>query len=130
MPASDEFSSSPDRDEEAARDLSGELSKTRNDMIRFIIWETEKMERSTGMHDPRYTANRLIVKWSISMPSLAQINGSLHIHNFYIGKLKAKQEQLFASDPELVQLLGNVAEVLSEHVVTLADEIAELEYEE
>jgi hypothetical protein len=40
-----------------------------------------------------------IFKWSISMPSLAQMNGSLHIHNFYIGKLKAKQEQLFDSDP-------------------------------
>ncbi|MGR9076330.1 hypothetical protein [Rhizobium leguminosarum] len=35
------------------------------------------------------------------MPSLAQMTGSLHIHNFYIGKLKAKQEQLFESDPEL-----------------------------
>ncbi|MGO6879497.1 hypothetical protein ACC734_16775 [Rhizobium ruizarguesonis] len=64
------------------------------------------------------------------MPSLAQMTGSLHIHNFYIGKLKAKQEQLFESDPELAQLLDNVAEVLSEHVVTLTDEIAELEYEE
>ncbi|MBB4250833.1 hypothetical protein [Rhizobium sp. BK008] len=64
------------------------------------------------------------------MPSLAQMTGSLHIHNFYIGKLKAKQEQLFDSDPELAQLLDNVAEVLSEHVVALTDEIAELEYEE
>ncbi|MGO8149674.1 hypothetical protein AB9F36_07645 [Rhizobium leguminosarum] len=64
------------------------------------------------------------------MPSLAQMTGSLHIHNFYIGKLKAKQEQLFNSDPELAQLLDNVAAVLSEHVVTLTDEIAELEYEE
>ncbi|MGO8074726.1 hypothetical protein AB9F41_19685 [Rhizobium leguminosarum] len=63
------------------------------------------------------------------MPSLAQMTGSLHIHNFYIGKLKAKQEQLFESDPELAMLLDNVAEVLSEHAVTLADEIAELEYE-
>jgi len=64
------------------------------------------------------------------MPSLAQMTGSLHIHNFYIGKLKTKQAQLFESDPELAQLLDNVTEVLSEHVVTLADEIAELEYEE
>ncbi|NKL61789.1 hypothetical protein GFL96_07665 [Rhizobium leguminosarum bv. viciae] len=64
------------------------------------------------------------------MPSLAQMTGSLHIHNFYIGKSRAKQEQLFDSDPELAMLLDNVAEVLSEHVVTLADEIAEGEYEE
>ncbi|MBY5363541.1 hypothetical protein HFO97_27045 [Rhizobium leguminosarum] len=64
------------------------------------------------------------------MPRLAQMKGSLHIQNFYIGKLKAKQEQLFESDPELAQLLDNVAEVLSEHVVTLADDIAELEYED
>ncbi|TAX10761.1 hypothetical protein ELI07_15255 [Rhizobium leguminosarum] len=64
------------------------------------------------------------------MPSLAQMTGSLHIHNFYIGKLKAKQEQLFESDPELAMLLDNVSEVLRERVVTLADEIAELEYEE
>ncbi|MBB3743756.1 hypothetical protein FHX10_003255 [Rhizobium sp. BK591] len=61
------------------------------------------------------------------MPSLAQMTGSLHIHNFYIGKLKAKQEQLFESDPELAQLLDNVAEVLSEHAVALTDEIAEME---
>ncbi|MEH7905534.1 hypothetical protein V7794_30850 [Rhizobium laguerreae] len=61
------------------------------------------------------------------MPSLAQMTGSLHIHNFYIGKLRAKQEQLFESDPELAQLLDNVAAVLSEHVVVLADEIADLE---
>ncbi|MGO8269244.1 hypothetical protein ACC862_24080 [Rhizobium ruizarguesonis] len=64
------------------------------------------------------------------MPSLAQMTGSMHIHNFYIAKLKAKQEQLLKSDPDLAQLLDNVAEVLSEHAVTLADEIAELEYEE
>lgn len=64
------------------------------------------------------------------MPSLVQMNGSLHIHQFYIGKLRAKQEQLFESDPELAQLLDNVAEVLSEHAIALADEIAELEYEE
>ncbi|TBG66571.1 hypothetical protein [Rhizobium leguminosarum] len=63
------------------------------------------------------------------MPSLAQMKGSLHIHQFYIGKLRAKQAQLFESDPELAQLLDNVAEALSEHVVTLADEIAELVYE-
>ncbi|MGR9149577.1 hypothetical protein ACU8MT_08945 [Rhizobium leguminosarum] len=61
------------------------------------------------------------------MPSLAQMTGSLHIHNFYIGKLKAKQEQLFKSDPELAMLLDNVAEVLSEHAVALADEIGEME---
>ncbi|MBA9036729.1 hypothetical protein [Rhizobium leguminosarum] len=61
------------------------------------------------------------------MPSLAQMTGSLHIHNFYIGKLKAKQEQLVASDPELAMLLDNVAEVLSEHAVALVDEIAERE---
>ncbi|MGR9465903.1 hypothetical protein [Rhizobium leguminosarum] len=60
------------------------------------------------------------------MPSLAQMNGSLHIHNFYIGKLKAKQEQLFESDPELAQLLDNVAAVLSEHAVVLADDIADM----
>ncbi|MBY5374181.1 hypothetical protein [Rhizobium leguminosarum] len=61
------------------------------------------------------------------MPSLAQMTGSMHIHNFYIGKLKAKQEQLFDSDPELAQLLDNVAAVLSEHVVVLADDIADME---
>ncbi|TBD79696.1 hypothetical protein [Rhizobium ruizarguesonis] len=61
------------------------------------------------------------------MPSLAQMTGSLHIHNFYIGKLKAKQEQLSESDPDLAQLLDNVAEVLSEHAVVLADDIADLE---
>ncbi|WP_165447851.1 hypothetical protein [Rhizobium ruizarguesonis] len=47
------------------------------------------------------------------MPSLAQMTGSLHIHQFYIGKLKAKQEKLFGSDPELAMLLDNVAAVLS-----------------
>ncbi|MCW0014935.1 hypothetical protein [Rhizobium sp. BT-226] len=61
------------------------------------------------------------------MPSLTQMTGSLHIHNFYIAKLKAKQEQLFESDPELAQLLDNVAEVLSEHVVALTDDIADME---
>ncbi|MBY5501244.1 hypothetical protein HFO82_21855 [Rhizobium leguminosarum] len=61
------------------------------------------------------------------MPTVAQMTGSLHIHNFYIGKLKVKQEQLLESDPDLAQLLENVAEVLSEHAVTLTDEIAELE---
>ncbi|MBY5750831.1 hypothetical protein [Rhizobium leguminosarum] len=61
------------------------------------------------------------------MPSHAQMTGSLHIHNFYIGKLKAKQEQLFDSDPELAQLLDNVAEVLSEHAVALTDDIADME---
>ncbi|MBY5733420.1 hypothetical protein HFO26_24520 [Rhizobium leguminosarum] len=61
------------------------------------------------------------------MPSLAQMTGSLHIHNFYIAKLKAKQEQLLESDPDLAQLLDNVAEVLSEHAVMLADDIADLE---
>ncbi len=60
------------------------------------------------------------------MPSLAQMNGSLHIHQFYIGKLRAKQEQLFDSDPELAMLLDNVAEVLSEHADALVDDIAEM----
>jgi hypothetical protein len=85
-----------------------------------------------GVPDPLYNwwAPTFEHEMELSMPSLAQMNGSLHIHNFYIGKLKAKQAQLFESDPELAQLLDNVAEVLSEHVVTLADEIAELEYEE
>ncbi|WP_027683234.1 hypothetical protein [Rhizobium leguminosarum] len=61
------------------------------------------------------------------MPSLAQMNGSLHLHNFYIDKLKARQEQLFGSDPDLAQLLDNVAEVLSEHAVVLAEDIADRE---
>ncbi|MDR9808221.1 hypothetical protein [Rhizobium hidalgonense] len=61
------------------------------------------------------------------MPSLAEMTGSLHIHNFYIGKLKAKQEQLFESDPELAQLLDNVTAILSEHAEVLADDIADLE---
>ncbi|MGR9204107.1 hypothetical protein ACU8OG_09220 [Rhizobium leguminosarum] len=64
------------------------------------------------------------------MPSLAQMTGSLHIHNFYIDKLREKQEQLFDSDPELAMLLDNVAEVLREHAVALVDEMAELECEE
>ncbi|QKK32481.1 hypothetical protein FE844_003000 [Rhizobium indicum] len=64
------------------------------------------------------------------MPSLAQMNGSLHIHNFYIGKLKAKQEQVFDSDPELAMLLDNVAAVLSEHAVVLSDDIADREFDE
>ncbi|MGO7576621.1 hypothetical protein ACC699_17245 [Rhizobium ruizarguesonis] len=64
------------------------------------------------------------------MPSLAQMNGSLHIHQFYIDKLSAKQEQLFPSDPELAMLLDNVAEVLREHAVALAHEIAEMESDE
>ncbi|MBY3268378.1 hypothetical protein HFO05_07100 [Rhizobium laguerreae] len=64
------------------------------------------------------------------MPSIAQLKGSLHIHNFYIGKLKANQDRLFGSDPELAQLLDNVAAVLSEHAVVLADDIADREYEE
>ncbi|MGO7323814.1 hypothetical protein ACCS95_33830 [Rhizobium ruizarguesonis] len=64
---------------------------------------------------------------SISMPSLAQMTGSLHIHQFYIGKLKAKQEQLFDSDPELAMLLDNVAAVLSEHAEVLAGDIADME---
>ncbi|MBX4993861.1 hypothetical protein ABID08_006552 [Rhizobium binae] len=63
------------------------------------------------------------------MPSLAQITGSLHIHNFYIEKLKANQERLFASDPELAQLLDNVAAVLSEHAAELAEDIADREDE-
>ncbi|WP_026157545.1 hypothetical protein [Rhizobium leguminosarum] len=61
------------------------------------------------------------------MPNLAQMTGSLHIHNFYIGKLKTKQEQLFGTDPELAMLLDNVAAVLSEHAVVLSDDIAEME---
>ncbi|MGO6790979.1 hypothetical protein ACCT17_33660 [Rhizobium ruizarguesonis] len=61
------------------------------------------------------------------MPSLAQMTGSLHIHQFYIDKLKAKQEQLFESDPELAMLLDNVAAVLSEHAIVLADDIADIE---
>ncbi|MGO8100451.1 hypothetical protein AB9F46_08550 [Rhizobium leguminosarum] len=61
------------------------------------------------------------------MPSLTQMTGSLHIHQFYIGKLKAKQEQLFDSDPELAMLLDNVAAVLSEHAEVLACDIADME---
>ncbi|MDR9809549.1 hypothetical protein [Rhizobium hidalgonense] len=61
------------------------------------------------------------------MPTVAQMTGSLHIHNFYIGKLKAKQEQLFDSDPDLAMLLDNVAAVLLEHAVELADDIADKE---
>lgn len=61
------------------------------------------------------------------MPNLAQMTGSLHIHNFYIGKLRAKREQLFESDPELAQLLDNVAAVLSEHAEVMADDIADME---
>ncbi|NKM55807.1 hypothetical protein GFL21_14920 [Rhizobium anhuiense] len=64
------------------------------------------------------------------MPSLAQITGSLHIHNFYIDKLKANQERLFGSDPELAMLLDNVAAILSEHAMALAEDIAEMEYDE
>ncbi|WP_411196495.1 hypothetical protein [Rhizobium sp.] len=61
------------------------------------------------------------------MPSLAQMTGSLHIHNFYIGKLKAKQEQLFDSDLDLAMLLDNVTAVLSEHAVALAEDIANMD---
>ncbi|MBY5682621.1 hypothetical protein HFO32_10680 [Rhizobium leguminosarum] len=61
------------------------------------------------------------------MPSLAQMTGSLHIHNFYIAKLKAKQEQLFNSDPDLAMLLDNVAAILSEHAGVLAEDIADME---
>lgn len=68
--------------------------------------------------------------WRFSMPSLAQKNGSLHIHNFYIEKLKAKQEQLFDSDPDLAMLLDNVAAILSEHAEVLAEDIAEIEEDE
>ena len=67
---------------------------------------------------------------SISMPSLAQMTGSLHIHNFYIGKLKAKQEQLFEGDPDTTMLLDNVASILSEHAVALAEDIADKEFAE
>ncbi|MGV4796100.1 hypothetical protein [Rhizobium sp. F40D2] len=83
---------------------------------------------STGMPERRYADEPAqIIKWSIAMPSLAQMTGSLHIHNFYIGKLRAKQEQLFDSDPELAQLLDNVTAVLSEHAVELAEDIADRE---
>lgn len=61
------------------------------------------------------------------MASLAQMTGSLHIHNFYIGKLRAKLDRLFESDPDLAMLLDNVAALLSEHVTTLADDIADME---
>ncbi|MBY3565702.1 hypothetical protein [Rhizobium laguerreae] len=61
------------------------------------------------------------------MPSLAQMTGSLHIHNFYIGKLKAKQEQIFESEPELAQLLDNVTAILCEHAASLAEDIADIE---
>jgi len=64
------------------------------------------------------------------MPTLTQMNGSLHIHQFYIDKLKANQEGLFGSDPELAMLLDNVAAILSEHAVALAEDIAEMECEE
>ncbi|MCH4548261.1 hypothetical protein MK632_21210 [Rhizobium changzhiense] len=64
------------------------------------------------------------------MPSIAQLNGSLHLHNFYIGKLKAKQEQLFDDDPDLAMLLDDVAAVLSEHAAAIAEDIADREYEE
>ncbi|WP_245502954.1 hypothetical protein [Rhizobium ruizarguesonis] len=69
----------------------------------------------------------LAASGGITMPSLAQMTGSLHIHNFYIGKLKAKQEQLFDSDPDLAQLLDNVAAILSEHAVAIAEDIADRE---
>jgi hypothetical protein len=39
--------------------------------------------------------------------------GSLHIHNFYVGKLKAKHEQLFDSDPDLAMLRGQYLAVLT-----------------
>lgn len=64
------------------------------------------------------------------MPTLAQMTGSLHIHNFYIEKLTAKQEQLFDNDRELATLLDNVAELLREHARALADQIADLEDDE
>ncbi|TCU25263.1 hypothetical protein [Rhizobium laguerreae] len=64
------------------------------------------------------------------MPTLAQMNGSLHIHQFYIDKLKAKQEQLSDIDPEFAMLLDNVAQVLKEHAVDLAEDIAERECDE
>ncbi|MEH7879859.1 hypothetical protein V7799_20655 [Rhizobium laguerreae] len=46
---------------------------------------------------------------------------------FLYREVKAKQEQLFEKDPELAQLLDNVAAVLSEHAVVLADDIADME---
>lgn len=61
------------------------------------------------------------------MPSLAQMTGSLHIHNFYIEKLKARQEQFCDTDPELAMLLDNVAAILSEHAMALAEDIADME---
>ncbi|MBX5179915.1 hypothetical protein HJB77_27225 [Rhizobium lentis] len=61
------------------------------------------------------------------MPSIAQMNGSLYLHNFYIEKLRANQERLFASDPELAMLLDNVAAILSEHAAELAEDIADRE---
>ncbi|MBX5136448.1 hypothetical protein HJB79_25730 [Rhizobium lentis] len=64
------------------------------------------------------------------MPTLAQLTGSLHIHNFYIHKLKEKQEQLFDSDGELATLLDNVAELLREHALALAGQIAEMDDDE
>lgn len=64
------------------------------------------------------------------MPSIAQLKGSLHLHQFYVEKLRAKQERLFESEPDLAMLLDNVAAVLSEHAAVLADEIADREYEE
>ncbi|MBB2753358.1 UNVERIFIED_ORG: hypothetical protein GGI57_004080 [Rhizobium aethiopicum] len=75
-------------------------------------------------------AARLSTDPELHMPSLAQLNGSLHIHNFYIAKLKANQERLFDSDPELAQLLDNVGALLSEHAESLADDIAEKQDEE
>ncbi|AIC27058.1 hypothetical protein IE4771_CH01941 [Rhizobium etli bv. mimosae str. IE4771] len=61
------------------------------------------------------------------MPSLAQLNGSLAIHRFYIDKLRTKQEQIFEGDPDLAQLLDNVAAILSEHAAALAEDIADRE---
>ncbi|MGM4884536.1 MULTISPECIES: hypothetical protein [Rhizobium] len=61
------------------------------------------------------------------MPSLAEMNGSLHIHNFYIEKLKAKLEQFFENDPDLAMLLENVAAILSEHAADLAEDIDDME---
>ncbi|MGO6943164.1 hypothetical protein [Rhizobium johnstonii] len=41
--------------------------------------------------------------------------------------MKAKQEQLFDSDPDLAMLLDNLAANLSEHAEILAGDIADME---
>ncbi|AIC25975.1 hypothetical protein IE4771_CH00820 [Rhizobium etli bv. mimosae str. IE4771] len=73
-------------------------------------------------------ANLPTFERSISMLSLARMTGSLHVHNFYIGKLKAKQDQLSESAPEAAMLLDNVVAILSEHAIALAEDIADKEF--